>query len=62
MQKKYASKLKESFNVLYYGISGQNPQRILIEGRLWIKNHKRPFPDKYNKLLTYQSIKKIYLN
>jgi type I restriction enzyme M protein len=58
-EEKYASKLKESFNVFYYGISGQNPQRILIEGRLWIKNHQRPFPKIYTKLLTYQNIKKL---
>jgi len=58
-EKKYAFKLKESFNVFYYGISGQNPQRILIEGRLWIKNHKKPFPKIYTKLLTYKNMKKL---
>ncbi|CAM11772.1 Restriction enzyme alpha subunit [Candidatus Phytoplasma australiense] len=56
--KKYAKSLKSKYNVFYYGISGQNNQRNLIEGRLWIKNNQQPFPDKYKKLLKYQDIKK----
>ncbi|WP_349401812.1 hypothetical protein PSOL_05600 [Candidatus Phytoplasma solani] len=59
MQKnKYASLLKARYNVLYYSISGPNLKRSCIEGRLWFKEHKQPFPNSITKLLKYQDISK----
>ncbi|APE75104.1 N-6 DNA methylase [Spiroplasma citri] len=56
----YARNLKDNYNVIALGVSGQSLDDIKISAYSWLKNDKRYIPRKFNDLVSFDEYLSIF--